>query len=65
MSNLDIRKIVIVCPGQQHVKAQVFKVILCKKNQQLVFMYNNQSLKTSVWLLYIKTSFDHANGYYV
>ena len=21
MSNLDIRKIVIVCPGQQHVKA--------------------------------------------
>ena len=38
---------------------------LVKKNQQLVFMYNNQSLKTSVWLLYIKTSFDHANGYYV
>ena len=33
MSNLDIYKIVIVCPGQHHVKAQVWSFENEEKNK--------------------------------
>ena len=34
MSNLDICKIVIVCPGQHHVKAQVWSFENLKENNK-------------------------------
>ena len=34
VSNLDIRKIVIVCPGQHHVKAQVWSFKNVREKQK-------------------------------